>query len=279
MGTCHRAVLAAALLIPLAAETAPPPAGTPAGAPKPPPPTEAAMRQWIEDLGSDSFAKREAASRKLEEADEAALPLLEQVKSDDPEVRQRVRALLEGAATFNHSNAGATLKLLVTHEGIWRSQDVDRNGRADYWTRDIAAFYAAHDASGNTVRLIDKALAQADAAPARAYPELGDKPVPKDGYFFKALKKDQNGKPYVDPASAPATAANLAPGPSTHASRIAFCAYPARYGKHGKLTFFVCEDGVVWQKDLGRDAKGLEASPYGDNGAPPSQSGWTQFGG
>jgi uncharacterized protein YukE len=185
-----------------------------------------------------------------------------------------VRSLIRSRQTANHSNAAAALKALVTMNAIWRSQDIDRNGVGDYWTRDIAAFYTAHDAAGNAVKLIDKRFAQADAAPARAYPELDKEPAPKQGYLFRALKADQEGKCLADPASTPPTAGNLAPGPSTHASRFAFCAYPVRHGEDGVLTFIVSEDGVVWQKDLGPDAKGVDTWP-GD----PQDSGWTQFGG
>jgi hypothetical protein len=280
----HRTAIASALGILLLVPPAPPARGQDAPPPPPggkdapaappkKPPTEQEIRGWIADLGADSFAAREAASRKLEEADEAARPLLEQVQSDDPEIRQRVKALLGGNMPFNHIHAGLSLKSLVTQNAIWRSQDLDKNGVGDYWTRDIAAFYAGHDAAGSKYSLIDRAFALADAAPARAYPELGKEPVPKQGYFFKVLKTGRDGKPLVDPAAAPATADNLAPGPSTHPSRFAFCAYPARYGKDGKLSFFVCEDGVVWQTDLGPGAKGLEAWPKNER-----EAGWTQFG-
>jgi hypothetical protein len=258
-----------------------PAANTPA-VPAKKPPTEAEIRQWIADLGSDSFEKREAATKRLDEADEAAAPFLEQVKSDDPEVRQRVKALIDRDMPGNHSRAGAALKSLVTQEGIWRAMDIDRNGVADYWTRDVAAFYTARDASGNAVKLIDRAFALADAEPARAYPELGKEPVPKHGYFFRVIKKDLEGNPYINPAAAPAKAENLAPVPSTNPSRFAFCAYPARYRKDGRLTFIVNEQGVIWEKDLGPGAKGVDAWPAGLNAWPAVEkdtSGWKQFGG
>jgi hypothetical protein len=251
-----------------------PAAKDPAAPPKKPP-TEQEIRGWIADLGSDAFEKREGAMKKLDEADEAARPYLEQVKTEDPEVLGRLRALLERNTGPNHSNAGAALKSLVTQNAIWRSMDIDRNGIADYWTRDIAAFYAAHDASGQAVKLIDGAFARADAAPARAYPELGKESMPKQGYFFKALTTDVDGKPLADPASVVPAAGNLAPVPSTHPSRFAFCAYPARYRKDGRLTFIVNEEGVVWQKDLGPDAKGVTAWPIRDR----DTAGWKMFGG
>jgi hypothetical protein len=183
-------------------------------------------------------------------------------------------ALLRSRMSANHSNAGAATKALVTMEAIWRSQDIDKNGVADYWTRDIAGFYAVHN-EGKPVALIDKAFARADATPAMNYLVLEGGPVAKQGYFFKAIKTDPDGKPYVKPDSLPPKAENAPDGPSTNSSRFAFCAYPDKYGVDGKLTFIVCEDGVVWQKDLGADAKGVDAWPNPDK----EGSGWVQFGG
>ncbi len=54
-------------------------------------------RDVARDLGSDDYAKREAASRELEEMGTIAIPALEEAeKSDDPEVRERASELIEG---------------------------------------------------------------------------------------------------------------------------------------------------------------------------------------
>jgi len=36
---------------------------------------------------------------------------------------------------------------------------------------------------------------------------------------------------------------------------FAIVAYPAKYGSSGVMTFIANQDGVVYQKDLGKDAK------------------------
>src|SRR5579859_868687 len=67
-----------------------PPAGAPAA-----PPGEAEVARLIKQLGSDVFAEREAASRELAKAGEAALGALEwAARSDDAEVRRRARELV-----------------------------------------------------------------------------------------------------------------------------------------------------------------------------------------
>src|SRR5207302_119225 len=53
-------------------------------------PTPAQIRRLVTQLGSDEFARREAASRRLEALGEPALPALHQAAaSPDPEVRRR----------------------------------------------------------------------------------------------------------------------------------------------------------------------------------------------
>ena len=59
------------------------------------PPDEAGIARLVKQLGSDVFAEREAASRELEKAGEAAQGALERAaQSDDAEVRRRARELL-----------------------------------------------------------------------------------------------------------------------------------------------------------------------------------------
>jgi len=88
-----------------------------------------------------------------------------------------IPSLLRSKMSANHSNAGAALKSLVTQEGIWRSQDIDKNGSADYWCRDVRGFYGAKDAAGNYVKLIDAAFANADAGSSKLYAYSGEAPV------------------------------------------------------------------------------------------------------
>lgn len=224
-----------------------------------------AMHREIETLNGDIKAlKAQAAAMRKEQAGSGAAPA-ERGGVFAPLRRNRLAA--------NQSNAAAAIKALVTMESIWRSQDIDRNGAPDYWTRDVAGFYAVHY-EGQPIALIDEAFARADANPAKKYPELDGEPAPKIGYFYKAIKTGPDGKPYAAPDSVPPTAKNAPAGPSTHPTRFAFCAYPAKHGVDGALTVIVCEDGVVWQKDLGPDAKGVDAWPNPDK----AESGWMRFG-
>jgi WD40 repeat protein len=59
-------------------------------------PDEAEVARLIRQLGSDEFAQREAAQTRLEELGEAVLPQLRKGVDDaDPEIRRRVRRLVE----------------------------------------------------------------------------------------------------------------------------------------------------------------------------------------
>lgn len=61
-----------------------------------PAPTRAQIAQWVKDLGDNNFEVREAASKRLWQAGEAAEPaVLEALKSDDAEVRRRAGELAE----------------------------------------------------------------------------------------------------------------------------------------------------------------------------------------
>jgi Tfp pilus assembly protein PilF len=59
------------------------------------PPTKEQVARWIKELGDDSYATREAASKRLWEAGEAAeAAVFDATKSPDPEVARRARALM-----------------------------------------------------------------------------------------------------------------------------------------------------------------------------------------
>ena len=82
------------------------------------------------------------------------------------------------------------------------------------------------------------------SAVAQGYAKRRDgTPTPYRGYYFHILKRQ--GK------NAPGGAKNyVVNGKMTEG--FAFVAYPAEYRSSGVMTFIVSEDGVVYQKDLGR---------------------------
>lgn len=234
------------------------------------PPSEEDFRRWVRDLGTDRFETREAAMDKLVAAGEGALPYLQAANMDDPEVSTRVAQLFEG----RRREIVGCLERLVILEASWRAGDLDRNGAHDYWTRDLAAFHAVHDASGAPVSYLPLAWARADAAPARAYPELAGRTAPYKGYLFKALRTDPDGRPYVQPGAPGPAAGNAPRGPCTHPAGFAFCAWPARYGVDGVRTYLVSETAVVFETDLGPDAKGVETWPHPED----PKNGWKRIG-
>jgi hypothetical protein len=81
---------------------------------------------------------------------------------------------------------------------------------------------------------------QAGYAPTKP----GDKPVPYYGYFYKILKAQ--GK------NAPGGAYDYVIN-GKMIGGFALVAYPAEYGASGIMTFIVNHDGVVYQKDLGKE--------------------------
>jgi hypothetical protein len=82
------------------------------------------------------------------------------------------------------------------------------------------------------------------AAVAEAYSKSqGDAPTPYQGYYFHILtRQGKNG-----PSGAKSYVVN---GKMT--GGFAFVAYPAVYRSSGVMTFIVNQDGVVYEKDLGK---------------------------
>jgi hypothetical protein len=89
------------------------------------------------------------------------------------------------------------------------------------------------------------------SAVAGAHPEgQGEAPTPYRGYYFRTLTRQ--GK------DAPGGAKSyMVNGKMTG---FAFVAYPAEYRSSGVMTFLVGEDGVVYEKDLGKKTEVLAKS-------------------
>ncbi|MGE5301353.1 MAG: DUF2950 domain-containing protein [Acidobacteriota bacterium] len=87
-------------------------------------------------------------------------------------------------------------------------------------------------------------------AKAEGYTSKGKKnePVPFHGYYFRMLKRQ--GK------HAPGGAFDYV-AKGKQIGGFAVVAYPATYGNSGVMTFIVNHDGVVYQKDLGKNTEKL----------------------
>jgi hypothetical protein len=71
-----------------------------------------------------------------------------------------------------------------------------------------------------------------------------EKPIPFHGYYFRILKAQ--GKNAAGGAFDYVLKGKMIGG-------FAVVAYPAKYGNSGVMTFLVNHDGVVYQKDLGKN--------------------------
>lgn len=185
-----------------------------------------------------------------------------------------VTSLARSRVVANQNNAAAMLHFLVDQEAKWRQEDADRNGLADYWTRDVAAFHCVHGPDGKPIAWIPLATAAADRVPGMAYPELASGVAPRQGYWFQAMTVDQDGAPYLQAGLPFPKAGNAPSGACTHKERFGIAAFPDRYPAEGSYAMIVNEDGTVWVKDAGRPGPVLnrmEARPEG------MTSGWSQM--
>jgi hypothetical protein len=180
------------------------------------------------------------------------------------EMALMVPDLKQARMSANEKNAAAWMKAMTAHEVVFRRIDADGNGVQDFWTADVAGFYAVMDSRGKKIKFIDIMSAKADAAPKKELYAWKPpaKPTPKAGYYFKVMTKDSDGKPYCqDPDKDGKKTSNL--------SQWAFCAYPANYGKDGVKTFIVNEEGVVYSKDTA--GKPVDQWP----GEDPTKAKWS----
>ena len=86
----------------------------------------------------------------------------------------------------------------------------------------------------------------AAAAQKQGYSKKGQKPEPFHGYYYRILTGQ--GKNAPGGAYDYLVKGNMIGG-------FALVAYPAKYGASGVMTFIVNHDGVVYQKDLGKNTE------------------------
>ncbi|HXG62196.1 MAG TPA: DUF2950 family protein [Planctomycetota bacterium] len=169
------------------------------------------------------------------------------------------RGNLPGAGiAANERLAEISLRFIRQAEETFKNSDSDRNGTADYWTRDVAGLYALKDRSGQAIFLLDPATAQADPEGA---PRYGLTPAAKNGYHFRMLTTDPDGEPYAKDEDKDGQS-------FTNRKRFAVTAWPAQYGQTGRLTFLMGEDGRIWKKDTGGQPVNRWPVPT------PAQDGW-----
>ncbi len=129
------------------------------------------------------------------------------------------------------SQAIMHLRRLATAQSKFKRTDWYGTGRGTY-ARRARHLYQCADRSP---KYIDKELYQAFGPDGKGRIETGA--VPKYGYLFVDLT------PAAD-------------GPVKH---YTYCAYPAEYGKTGRQTFVINQEGSVYGRDLG--GKRVDAFP------------------
>lgn len=123
------------------------------------------------------------------------------------------------------------------------------NGPQRWWVGDVAGLFR-NVRDGEPLRLIAESLAAADLSPlertagrsASADLELLKVHAPNAGYFFAVIPRDSIGRLYAE---------NLgAAGEMLESTRgFAFCAVPARYPSHPRLTLIINDTTIMWAKD------------------------------
>lgn len=148
----------------------------------------------------------------------------------------------ESALAANERAASAALKELASAQADFRGNDRDGNRLQDFWTGDVAGLCTLK-AGGRPLALIDPGIAAADAAPL--VPGIA-KPMPWRGYYFVAMRLDDQGLPYRQDTQGAGTKG----AKDRNHAKFAFSAYPAVYGSSGRHTFNVNEGNTIFKEDL-----------------------------
>jgi len=168
----------------------------------------------------------------------------------------------------NEQRAGMAVRFLAPAQADFRANDRDGNKVNDFWTGDVAGLHYLYDSAslllstpGAPIRVVSQSIADADPAPAgtRSIPA-----VPFHGYYFRAMDFDEDGNALRRDTGG--TGPNGSKNRNT--ARFAFCAYPAEYGRTGRLTFIISEGNEVFWADTG--GKPVLRWPAG-----PRKAGWS----
>lgn len=223
----------------------------------------AVMKGMIESATDELRKEGDRLVRELTDGDrsrEDEIVLLA-VRKFAPDLLPKVEEVGRAA---NEAVAGSHLRILMTAEMDFRSNDRDGNMRNDFWVGDVhgLAFLCTRDAEGkfvpSRIQLIENSTAHADASPLRMrgkYIQPGKTPKPRAGYLFSAAAERETPEGWV----------KLDEGLHVNADGFGFVAVPAEYGKSGTRTFMIGESGTLWAKDTkGKIPRGMPLDPAKD---------------
>ena len=108
--------------------------------------------------------------------------------------RNRFNPPPRGRSSWSHP-----LKALASAEAYFRANTSSENGTHDFWRKDVAGLYGAHDKAGAPLRLIELSTALADDRPVTDLSAYG-KPAPRWGqYWCRALFHEGEDPRHPDP--------------------------------------------------------------------------------
>ncbi len=193
-----------------------------------------------------------------------------------------IPGLLAAQRSSNERNASSCLRMIVTVEADFRSNDRDGDRTQNYWTGNVYGFYALCPSTNgatvgavsadNMIKQIEPSIASADGNVGTTL--LGVAPVtasvgvlsPKASYVYRAFTTYAVGTGQANYA----VTGNIAGyGPMFNYAKFAFMCFPTSYAV-GRQIFIVDETSTVFRGDPG---SGYTASYVG--GATTSTSAFT----
>lgn len=155
----------------------------------------------------------------------------------------------------NERNAAAAVRMVYLTQLVIQSEDSDKDGAKNFWVADIRGLNTLFPAGD--FNAIDRAVACADASPSALSRPLAEEKTPKAGYMFAVIpkyKENGGGIAYDNRTG-------------RNAKKFGVCAYPAKYGSTGTLTFILNETGTLHSKDNG-------GKPVQEFPEKPEAEGW-----
>jgi hypothetical protein len=244
-----------------------------------------AIAQAKPEAGGDK-AKEAVAQRKLMPQLEELRKLIPEIAGPDPEKQSALfqelmeKYIPEEAAgqrmASNQRNASAALMSIGTAQAEFRAYDPDGDGTANFWVADISGLHRIRAKNGKAAALIEDQVARADARPALPVDAAGKLPKAESVYFHRGgAAGPYVGYSFVALAGYEGADGKTVPydtGDGRNAAKYGICAYPAEYGKTGKLTFIKNEslNPHMWKKDTG-------GKPPGAFPADPGKEGWEPY--
>jgi len=144
----------------------------------------------------------------------------------------------------NERNASASIKVVLTANLDYRTNDRNDDGMPNYWCASIAGLYTTTDGLGQELRLIDVTVALADADADQegggTFPAIGSSldgtpTKPKAGYWYEDIETSETGEEYDDDDD------------DHNNHRFGYACWPDAHNGSGKVVFIVNQTGVVYR--------------------------------